>query len=66
MLCGVQAREGLREADVEAVLKTVPVKLGAGRKQVGAVCICVSRSCPNALHPWVAVWRWRGWVDVKG
>jgi hypothetical protein len=29
-----QAKNGLREADIEAILKKIPVKLGAGKKQV--------------------------------
>eukprot|EP00200_Dunaliella_tertiolecta_P005285 CAMPEP_0202351942 /NCGR_PEP_ID=MMETSP1126-20121109/8352_1 /ASSEMBLY_ACC=CAM_ASM_000457 /TAXON_ID=3047 /ORGANISM="Dunaliella tertiolecta, Strain CCMP1320" /LENGTH=151 /DNA_ID=CAMNT_0048944093 /DNA_START=98 /DNA_END=553 /DNA_ORIENTATION=+ len=31
---GPQAKNGLKEADIEAVMKKIPVKLGAGKKQV--------------------------------
>lgn len=35
LLVHAQANRGLKEADVVAVLKKVPVKLGSGKTQVG-------------------------------
>lgn len=33
--CCAQAKDRLRESDVEQMLRRVPVKLGAGKAQVG-------------------------------
>jgi hypothetical protein len=41
----MQAKNGLRESDVVAVLKKVPVKLGGGKTQV---CSCCWGGCKHA------------------
>ncbi len=50
-----QANKGLRESDVTAVLKKIPVKLGAGRTTVSAVCASLPHACVNPAMPCVCV-----------